>query len=155
TITWDISKADSEIIQTKYNGELKFGIWWIDCKQFTIDSIKVYTDGAGSSSSSVNTTTTTRTTTTTTTTTTTNVTTQGGNSGAVTLLGDANGDGQVNIADATAIVQFLGNRDKYPLASPANADCCNQGDGVTGLDALVIQKIESGMYKVSDLPVRE
>ncbi|MDE7099409.1 MAG: glycoside hydrolase family 9 protein [Ruminococcus sp.] len=151
TITWDISKADSEIIQTKYNGELKFGIWWIDCQQFTIDSIKVYTDGAGSSA--INTTTTTRTTTTTTTTTT--VTTQGGNSGAVTLLGDANGDGQVNIADATAIVQYLGNRDKYPLDSMANADCCNQGDGVTGLDALAIQKIEAGMYKVSDLPVRE
>ncbi|MDE7363852.1 MAG: hypothetical protein K2N27_03035, partial [Ruminococcus sp.] len=57
------------------------------------------------------------------------------------LLGDANCDGAVNIADATAIIQALGNKDKYGLSERGeiNADCCNVGDGVTGLDALAIQ----------------
>ncbi|MDE6520544.1 MAG: beta-mannosidase, partial [Ruminococcus sp.] len=58
-----------------------------------------------------------------------------------TLLGDANCDNELNIADATAIIQHLGNKDKYGLSEQGliNADCCNVGDGVTGLDALAIQ----------------
>ncbi|MDE6519338.1 MAG: leucine-rich repeat protein, partial [Ruminococcus sp.] len=68
------------------------------------------------------------------------------------LLGDANEDGEVNIADATAIVQHLGNKDKYALSEQglANADCCNVGDGVTGLDALALQKLEA--KQISKLP---
>ncbi|MDE6519492.1 MAG: leucine-rich repeat protein [Ruminococcus sp.] len=70
----------------------------------------------------------------------------------VNILGDANCDGAVNIADATAIVQHLGNQDKYGLSEHGliNADCCNVGDGVTGLDALAIQKLEAGM--IDSLP---
>ncbi len=68
------------------------------------------------------------------------------------LLGDANCDGSVNIADATAIVQFLGNRDKYGLSPQGeiNADVYNTGDGVTGMDALFLQQVEAGMV---ELPV--
>ncbi|MDE7099063.1 MAG: hypothetical protein K2O60_07960 [Ruminococcus sp.] len=68
------------------------------------------------------------------------------------LLGDANCDGAVNIADATAIIQAIGNKDKYALSKEgeANADCCNVGDGVTGLDALAIQRLEAGM--ITSLP---
>lgn len=71
------------------------------------------------------------------------------------IVGDANCDNELNIADATAIIQYLGNRDKYNLSEQGliNADCCNQGDGVTGLDAIAIQKYEAKMY--TSLPVKE
>ena len=49
SIVWNVDSATSEIIQTQYGGELKFGVWWIDCNKFTIDSITVYTDAYGSS----------------------------------------------------------------------------------------------------------
>lgn len=61
TITWDIDSATSAIIQTEYNGVLKWGIWWVDCGTITIDSVVVYTD----KSSQITTTTTEETTTTT------------------------------------------------------------------------------------------
>ncbi|MDE7098881.1 MAG: endo-1,4-beta-xylanase [Ruminococcus sp.] len=71
---------------------------------------------------------------------------------AKTLLGDANEDGEVNIADATAIIQHLGNKDKYGLSEQGliNADCCNVGDGVTGLDALALQRLEA--KQITELP---
>lgn len=69
-----------------------------------------------------------------------------------TLDGDANEDGEVNIADATAIIQYIGNADKYGLTMQgrANADCYNTGDGVTGMDAMAIQKLEAGLIKSLD-----
>lgn len=62
-----------------------------------------------------------------------------------TLLGDANCDGQVTIADSTAILQALGNPDKYGLSEQGaiNADCCDPGDGVLPSDALAIQKLDA------------
>ncbi len=62
------------------------------------------------------------------------------------LKGDANCDGSVNIADATAIIQAIGNKDKYGLSEQGakNADVDGQ-EGVTGSDALEIQKLEAGM----------
>lgn len=62
------------------------------------------------------------------------------------LKGDANCDGRVTIADATAIVQHLGNQDEYGLSEQGaiNADC--DGDpGVTGADANRIQMLEAGL----------
>ena len=44
SITWDIDSATSKIIQQAYGGELKWGVWWIDCKEFTIEKVVVYTD---------------------------------------------------------------------------------------------------------------
>lgn len=49
TITWNVDSATADIIQYNYGGQLKFGVWWIDCDQFTVDSVKVYTDGSSSS----------------------------------------------------------------------------------------------------------
>lgn len=73
------------------------------------------------------------------------------------LYGDANDDGKVEIADATLILQYLTNKDEYKLTEQGmkNADCANNGDGVTGLDALAIQKMDAGVYKQSDFPVKE
>lgn len=64
---------------------------------------------------------------------------------APTLLGDANCDGKVTIADATAILQSLGNPDKYGLSEQgaANADIADTGNGVTPEDAVAIQKIDA------------
>ena len=73
----------------------------------------------------------------------------------VTLIGDANCDGQVTIADATTIIQYLGNSDEYALSEKGeiNADCYNTGDGVIGKDASAIQMIEAGL--IYSLPVKE
>lgn len=66
-----------------------------------------------------------------------------------TLDGDANEDGKVDIADASAIIQHIGNPAKYGLTiqGMANADCYNTGDGVTGMDAIAIQKLEAGLIE--------
>ncbi|MBR6243757.1 MAG: dockerin type I repeat-containing protein [Ruminococcus sp.] len=59
--------------------------------------------------------------------------------------GDANFDGVTDIADAVLIQQYLVNPEKYPISVPGliNGDITGGGDGVTGLDALEIQKIEA------------
>ena len=44
TITWKVDADTSKIIQQAYGGEFKWGVWWIDCNDFTIDKIVVYTD---------------------------------------------------------------------------------------------------------------
>ncbi|MDE7105175.1 MAG: glycoside hydrolase family 9 protein [Ruminococcus sp.] len=144
TITWNIDSATSSIIQTQYGGELKFGIWWIDCKQFNIDSIKVYTDGTSSTPTTQSTQSTAKTT----------QSTQNQNT-KVTVWGDANCDGKVTIADATAIIQALGNEDEYALSAQGavNADVVDNGDGVTGADANAIQAIEAGFVKQTDFPM--
>lgn len=77
--------------------------------------------------------------------TTTTVTTAAGIDDTKTNYGDANEDGVITIADATAILQAIGNPDKYSLTKQGaiNADCCNVGDGITGLDALSVQLFEA------------
>ncbi|MDE5936034.1 MAG: leucine-rich repeat protein [Ruminococcus sp.] len=76
---------------------------------------------------------------------------------SVIFYGDANCDGQVTIADATAIIQALGKPDEYTLSEQGekNADCFHTGDGVTGKDAVVIQLIEAGLLDLSSLPVND
>lgn len=68
---------------------------------------------------------------------------------ADTLYGDANCDGIVSIADATAILQHLGNRDKYALSAQGedNGDVNLRGNGITAADALAIQKLDAGLIK--------
>ena len=70
----------------------------------------------------------------------------------VTLIGDANLDGNVTVSDAVAILQYIGNKDKYHLDQTAldNADVYNRGDGVTPRDALSIQKLDAGL--IAELP---
>lgn len=71
------------------------------------------------------------------------------------ILGDANLDGRVTVADAVAILQFVANKDKYDLNSQArkNADCFNVGDGITGKDALAIQRLDAKV--IAKLPYNE
>ena len=61
TITWNVDSATASIIQPSYGGQLKFGIWWIDCDDFTIDSVVVYTDKTGTGEVTTTTTTTAKT----------------------------------------------------------------------------------------------
>lgn len=66
------------------------------------------------------------------------------------VFGDANGDGEIKLNDAVLIMQALSNPNKFGIDGTdelhitsdgwANADCNNPGDGVTGKDALAIQK---------------
>ena len=63
---------------------------------------------------------------------------------AVLPQGDVNCDGNVSVADAVAILQFIGNRDRYPLKEQGKKNADVNGDGaVTALDALEIQKMDS------------
>jgi hypothetical protein len=74
---------------------------------------------------------------------------------ADTRFGDANIDGKVSVADAVAILQHLGNRDKYGLKAQGmvNADVDGKA-GVTGNDALVLQKVDAGIIKLEELPLK-
>ncbi|MBQ9897959.1 MAG: RICIN domain-containing protein [Ruminococcus sp.] len=93
---------------------------------------------------------TTQTTTVTETTTTTSAETSA--SGGNGLLGDANEDGDVNMADSVAIMRNQADPDNYTLTAQGrdNADVFSRGDGVTNNDALTIQKYEAGI--VTQLP---
>ena len=61
------------------------------------------------------------------------------------LLGDANCDGKITIADATAILQHLGNQDKYGLSAKGLINADLTGGGVTADDAVFIKKVDAGM----------
>lgn len=81
-------------------------------------------------------------------------TTVSGEEVEVTLVGDANCDGTVDLADATAIIQHIGNEARYALSEQgfANADCTDDGK-VTGADAMAIQKLEA--KQITKLPYVE
>lgn len=65
---------------------------------------------------------------------------------SVTLRGDANCDGKVSIADATAILQSVGNSDKYGLTATGKVNADVDGEaGITASDALVIKKFDAGL----------
>ena len=65
------------------------------------------------------------------------------------VKGDANCDGKSTIADAVAILQSIGNKDKYALSAQGefNGDIIGNYDGITANDALEIQKIDSQQQK--------
>ena len=64
-----------------------------------------------------------------------------------TLYGDANYDGKITLADCVAVLQYVANKEKYPLSEQglANADVSGDNDGITGMDALKIQQYDSGI----------
>ncbi|MBO5162949.1 MAG: glycoside hydrolase [Ruminococcus sp.] len=74
-----------------------------------------------------------------------------------TLMGDANCDGQVTIADSTAILQSLGNPDKYSLSEQGalNADVIDNGDGVKTSDALAIQAVDAKLIQQTQFPMTQ
>ncbi|MDE6035643.1 MAG: glycoside hydrolase family 9 protein [Ruminococcus sp.] len=145
TVTWNVPANIADIAQYQYGGEVKFGTWWVDCQDFVIESIKVYTDGTAQ-----------QTTTTTTRPTTTTTTTQAPAPGNI-KKGDANGDGQLSLADAVLIMQSIINPTKYVIddAHIKAADVVNQGDGLTNLDALAIQLINLEMLSEDKLPISQ
>ncbi len=91
----------------------------------------------------------------TTTTTETEKPTTGGETVEVTLLGDANCDGEVNMADVASIIQHIGNHDAYALSAQgeANTDMCDGTAGITGNDALAVQLLVA--KQITKLPYVE
>ncbi len=70
-----------------------------------------------------------------------------------TLYGDADCDGEVNMADVVLIMRSQADPDQYRLSAQGmrNADVIGGGDGVTNNDALAIQRYEAGI--ILNLPV--
>nr|AEV58541.1 scaffoldin C [Ruminococcus flavefaciens] len=68
------------------------------------------------------------------------------NKPGVSLRGDANLDNKVSVADAVAILQSIANKDEYALKpqGAVNGDVEGNNDGITGADALRIQKWDAG-----------
>jgi len=69
--------------------------------------------------------------------------------------GDVNLDGKITVSDAVAVLQYIANKQKYSLNEKAlkNADVDGES-GITGTDAVVIQKVDAGVVKVSQLPLK-
>ncbi|MFR4477317.1 MAG: DUF5620 domain-containing protein, partial [Ruminococcus callidus] len=156
SIVWDVDSATSAIIQTQYGGELKFGVWWIDCNKFTIDSITVYTDAYGGSSTTVTTsktsattqktTATTSKTTAKTTSTTKSSTQKPSDLPSASMYGDVNLDGRVDITDAVILNKAVAGAISLNPQQQANADCCTD-DGVGANDAIVLLKFLVSLVK--------
>ena len=142
SIVWNVDSATSEIIQTQYGGELKFGVWWIDCNKFTIDSITVYTDAYGGSSTTV----TTSKTTAKTTSTTKSSTQKPSDLPSASMYGDVNLDGRVDITDAVILNKAVAGAISLNPQQQANADCCTD-DGVGANDAIVLLKFLVSLVK--------
>ena len=68
------------------------------------------------------------------------------------VVGDANTDGVVNLADAVLIMQAKANPSKYTISTQGekNADCSGSGDGVTNKDALAIQRFLLGLTSLPE-----
>lgn len=66
------------------------------------------------------------------------------------IYGDANDDGVIDIADATKILQSIGNQDKYALSEKGGlaSDVYENGGGITAMDALVIQMYDAKIITV-------
>ena len=68
------------------------------------------------------------------------------------VYGDANCDGKVSIADATAILQYLGNADMFALSAEGMANADVDGNaGVGAGDALAIQQLDAKI--IDSLPI--
>lgn len=64
------------------------------------------------------------------------------------VVGDANEDGEVTVADAAAILQYLGNNEAFPLTEQGKKNGDVDGTaGITPSDALKIQKVCADLDK--------
>ncbi len=74
---------------------------------------------------------------------------------AAVKYGDANNDGKVDVSDAVAVLQYVANQTKYPLSEEGlvNADIDGQ-PGLTGTDAITIQKMDAGIIRADELPLK-
>ena len=75
--------------------------------------------------------------------------------GSVTLIGDANVDRKVTVADAVAILQDLAYPDKYQLKPRGriNADVDKKVVGVSPGDAYVIKQVDARLVSQDSLPL--
>ncbi|MGN0580550.1 MAG: glycoside hydrolase family 9 protein [Ruminococcus sp.] len=127
TITWNVDSDTADIIQYQYDGELKFGVWWIECQQFKVESVKVYTDGTSVQQP------------------TTQKPTQAPTTVPTTpipaIWGDADLDGEPTINDVVMVMCYASGKSTQ-LSDEAlnNCDVYNRGDGVNASDAVTIQK---------------
>ena len=72
-----------------------------------------------------------------------------------TKYGDANCDGKINIADVVLIKQYVKAPSKVKLTVQGKKNADANGDGsITKADAQVVQKVITGKYKASALPVK-
>ncbi len=149
TVTWDVDSDTSSIIQREYGGELKFGVWWIDCQQFTIDSVVVYTDGTGTPQPATQAPTKAPVTQAPT-----KAPTQSGNDlPNPTVYGDADLDNECTINDVVALLCHVANPTHNELSNQARSNCdvYQRGDGISVNDINAIQQFIAGI--VSSLPV--
>lgn len=65
------------------------------------------------------------------------------------LIGDANCDGDVTIADAAAVLQHLGNADQYKLSALGKSNADIDENGLTPADAVAIQKLAAESNSVN------
>ena len=153
-------------VPSNVGSTIKAMVWWPHDDDVVIEKIVLHMDG--SSTPSVKTTTTTKVTTTTTKKVTTTTTTQAPVETQPyvvtdpplqpTMLGDANNDEQIDLADAVIIMQALANPNKYGVDGTdrrristqgwVNADVHKRGNGVTSNDALAIQKYCLGLVSL-------
>ena len=68
-------------------------------------------------------------------------------------MGDANNDGNIDIADVVAVASYVGDSTKNTLSEQGiiNADVHAVGDGITANDALAIQQYLANI--ITELPV--
>ena len=72
----------------------------------------------------------------------------------VKMLGDADLSGTISVSDIVTVLQYAANKDKYPLDSRALTNSDVNGDGVVdSKDAFIIQQVDAGVVKQSDLPI--
>ena len=71
----------------------------------------------------------------------------------VSIMGDANVDGKVDISDVVLIRRYLTNSKKYPITAKGleNSDVHGQGNGINAQDAVTVQQFVLGT--VNTLPV--
>lgn len=79
--------------------------------------------------------------------------TTGNTTSNVTLWGDADANGEIDITDVVIVAAFSGNSSKNQMKSQGiiNADVHNNGDGITANDALAIQQYLANI--IESLPV--
>jgi len=68
--------------------------------------------------------------------------------------GDANNDKKITVSDAVAILQYTVNKEKYPLDAVSLVQADIDGvPGITGTDAIVVQKVDAGIIAQTSLPL--
>ena len=72
------------------------------------------------------------------------------------FYGDANLDGKITVSDAVAVLQYVANQSKYALSEKALVNADVDGEkGITGNDAIIIQRVDASLIKQTELPLKK